>query len=249
MLKIPEDMLQGTIHPTRKWGDIEIISYLGSKQVIVKFSGTGVIRDTRAELIRKGIVEDLTIPSLFGKGFIGLGEHTSVYNHKEYVHWKGILERSYSEKLMEKRPSYLEVYTNTAWHNFQNFAPWCHTQKGFYHKGWELDKDLLVKGNKIYSPETCVFLPPAINPVLIKGTRTSELPIGVTYSDNSSGYRAYCSSDGKTLSKRSSSIEECFEWYKNTKEAVIKSLALEYSHLLDDIAFKALHNYKVEWGD
>lgn len=249
MIKIPEDMIQGSLHPTRKWGDVEILNYSGRREVLVRFVNSGIVRETRAELIRQGIVEDTTVPSVFGIGFLGIGDYRPAEHKKEHVHWKGLLERSYCEKLVIKRPSYLEVYTDPMWHNFQNFAPWCHTQKGFYNKSWELDKDLLIKGNKVYSPKTCVFLPPKINNALVRGSRNSELPIGVCYSGNSMGYRAYCSDRGKTLSKRSESIEECFNWYKDTKESVIKSLADEYAHLLDEVAYEALYKYEVEWGD
>ncbi len=251
MIKIPDDMIQGTIHPTRKWGDVEILDYLGRRDVSVRFVDTDTVRTVRAELIRKGVVEDPMVASAFGIGFLGVGPYAPATNAKEHIHWKGLLERSYCPKLVLKRPTYLEVVADIKWHNFQNFAPWCHTQKGFINKGWELDKDLLIKGNKIYSPETCVFLPPAINAVLVKGkgTRDSALPIGVTYSEHGTGYRAYCSDKRKTLSKRSSSVEECFAWYKNTKECVIKSLADEYAHLLDEVAYKALYNYEVEWSD
>lgn len=249
MIRVPSDMVEGYIHPTRKWGDIKILNYFGRRNVLIEFMNSGVIRETRAELIRKGIAEDLTVPSLFGVGFLGVGDYTPNNNSKEHVHWKGILERGYCPKLKLKRPTYTLTQVASTWHNFQNFAEWCQHEKGFFHKGWELDKDLLIKGNKLYSPETCVFLPQAINLLLVCGSRTNELPIGVTYSDNGVGYRAYCSNRGKTLSKRSSSIEECFSWYKATKEKVIQSLADEYKELLDEVAYKALYNYKVEWDD
>lgn len=247
MFKIPSDMMSGTIHPTSKWGDIEIIDYNGNREVLVKFVDSGVTKVTRSELIRKGIVEDVTLPCRFGYGFMGEGPFNSTENKKEHVHWKGLLERSYCIKFAIKSPSYSGVYTTAKWHNFQNFAEWCQTATGFGNKGWELDKDLLIKGNRVYSPETCVFLPYEINGLIVKGTRKSELPIGVTKSEY--GYRAYCSDRGKTLSKRSTSLEECFEWYKETKENIIKSMADEYKNELDSLAYEALYNYRVEWGD
>lgn len=251
MISIPQDMLQGTIHPTRKWGNVEIIEYVNSRDVYIKFIDTGIIRSTRSELIRQGVVEDPMVASVFGVGFLGVGPHSPAKNPKEHVHWKGLLERSYCPKLLLKRPTYLEVHADESWHNFQTFSSWCQTQKGFINKGWELDKDLLVKGNKVYSPNTCVFLPSEINVAIstVKSTRKGDLPVGVTNSEQGRGYRAYCSDKGKTLSKRSTSVEECFDWYKNTKENIIKSLADEYSHLLDVNAYEALYNYKVEWGD
>lgn len=249
MIKIPQDMRTGTVHPTRKWGDVEIISYTGRREVTVKFLQTGTIRITRAELIRKGIAEDPMVPSVFSVGYLGLGKYNPKDNQREYVYWKGLLERSYCPKLSAKRPTYLNCSAEPSWHNFQNFTDWCLSQNGFINLDWELDKDLLIKGNKIYSPETCVFLPKEINLVLVKGSRKHDLPIGVTYSDNGAGYRAYCSDRGKTLSKRSQSVEECFDWYKSNKERIIKSLADEYKPLLDEVAYAALCNYQVEWGD
>lgn len=83
---------------------------------------------------------------------------------------------------------------STEFESFQHFAGWCQTQNGYFghdgSKSWCLDKDVLVHGNKTYSPETCVFIPEFINTLFVNKKVTS-LPFGVTKHLNK--YRARCS--------------------------------------------------------
>lgn len=134
--------------------------------------------------------------------------------------------------------------------DFQEFAEWCNTQKGF-KEDFQLDKDLLFKNNKIYSPETCVFLPREINKALIRMTcRRGMYPIGVTV--DKKGIRAKCAD---TLNNRIhligyfTSVEEAFEAYKSYKECVLKSLAEKWKDQIDSRAYNALMSYTVEITD
>ena len=77
-----------------------------------------------------------------------------------YRTWKGMLGRGYSEKLKLKYPSYKDVTVCEEWHLFSTFRAWMDQQDW---EGLQLDKDLLVKGNKIYSPETCLFVSGQVN--------------------------------------------------------------------------------------
>jgi len=66
-----------------------------------------------------------------------------------------MIERCHSVSFQKKRPTYIGCTIHNEWYNFQNFAQWFHK----YHvKGYALDKDIKVKGNKHYSPETCLFV-------------------------------------------------------------------------------------------
>ena len=125
-------------------------------------------------------------PSVYNKGYLGEGKYKTKVNGnrtKEYEIWKGVLRRCFSEKEKERNQAYMDITCCEEWLNFQSFAKWYNDN--FYQiegQRMELDKDILVKNNKIYSPSTCVFVPKRINLLFIKGdTRREYLPIGVHY--------------------------------------------------------------------
>ena len=70
-----------------------------------------------------------------------------------------MLERSHSVSYKQDNIEYVDVTCVPEWHLFQTFAEWCDVQIGFNNEGWHLDKDILVKGNKIYGPDFCAFVP------------------------------------------------------------------------------------------
>ena len=106
------------------------------------------------------------IPTVHGMGSLGEGEFV-VRDCKgrilpEYQAWSGMMGRCYSEAKLKVDPSYRGCTVHPDWHNFQNFAKW-YTEQENYGKGYDLDKDILVKGNKLYSPETCCLVPKEVN--------------------------------------------------------------------------------------
>jgi hypothetical protein len=139
------------------------------------------------------------------------------------------------------------------WLNFQNFAKWY--DKNYYEingEKMEIDKDILVKRNKIYSPETCVFVPKRINLLFVKKDATrGDLPIGVCFFKRDKKYQVNCKDEnGKDIYlSRYNNIEEAFEVYKEFKESVIKKVANEYKGKIPANLYNALINYKVEITD
>lgn len=107
-----------------------------------------------------------------------------------YVKWKDVLARCYSEKFQVNCPTYIGCSTPKEWHKFSNFKSWMETQD------WEnkhLDKDILYRGNKIYSPETCVFVDQKINKFLTEGdSNRGPYPIGVSFHKASGKFIAQC---------------------------------------------------------
>jgi hypothetical protein len=81
---------------------------------------------------------------------------------REYRLWQAMLARCYSEYLQERYPTYKGCAVSENFKNFQYFAEWCNTQKGFSELGWHLDKDFIGDG-KLYSEDTCVFIPTYLN--------------------------------------------------------------------------------------
>lgn len=109
-----------------------------------------------------------------------------------YLKWKGVLERCYSDVFRKRNPSYKECTVVEEWKRFSNFKAWMETQDW---EGKQLDKDLLVVDNKIYGPETCVFVDQKVNLFLLESnTSRGKYPIGVHFDNESGKYRARCCS-------------------------------------------------------
>ena len=107
-----------------------------------------------------------------------------------YRAWGSMLERCYSSKLQERSPTYKNCTVSKEWLTFSNFRNWMEKQQ------WEdlqLDKDLLVEGNKIYSAETCVFVSRTVNMFTIdRGAARGEWLIGVYWDEDRKKFRAQC---------------------------------------------------------
>ena len=106
---------------------------------------------------------------------------------KEYSIWNGVIQRCYNENIRHLTPSYQEVEMSENFQRYSYFKEWCNKQIGFDQVGWQLDKDILFKGNKVYSEDTCCFVPPEINILFTKANRIrGKYPIGV-YEDKQAG--------------------------------------------------------------
>ena len=150
----------GKICKSLNSGDFKILKYNDATNVEIQFLKTGYEMVAQLEHIRKGSVKDPYSPSACGVGILGAkypsrvnGVHT-----KEYKLWTGMLERCYSTTLRNKYPTYKDCEASENFKSFEYFYEWCNNQIGFGNEGWQLDKDLLIKGNKIYSENTCVFM-------------------------------------------------------------------------------------------
>lgn len=113
----------------------------------------------------------------------------------------------------------------------------------------EIDKDLLIRNNKIYSPNTCVFVPRRINSLLIKNNKArGKYLVGVDFHNKK--FRARCMTlNGSIYLGHFNTEIEAFEKYKKFKEMYIKQVADEYKNVIPKKLYIALYNYKVEMED
>lgn len=174
------------------------------------------------------------------------------YN-KPYVVYTGMMKRCYSERYQKLKPSYVGTKVCESWLKPENFYDWfSENYNPDIMANWQLDKDILVKDNKVYSPETCCFVPKEINALFTKRqNRRGEYPIGV--SKIKYGKKPYFSCLGK-YGKRVrlgyyETPQEAFIAYKQAKELHIKEIADSFKHLIEDRVYKALYAYKVEITD
>ena len=234
-------------------GKFKIISYTDSKNVRVKFIDTGYETTSSLNAIRKGVIKDRLLPSVLGVGFIGGnnpskidGKHT-----KEYLVWRSMLTRCYDEKFKVKYPTYKHCFCSVSFNSYDWFYDWCNKQVSFGVDGFELDKDLLVKGNKVYSEDMCVFLPKEINNALLKrDDDRGKCLIGVDFLNTQNKFRSRLNVNGisKHLGYFKTEIE-AFNSYKIGKENYLKELAEKWKDKIDLRAYEALMNYQVEITD
>ena len=132
---------------------------------------------------------------LYGIGYIGEGKFKAIENGKltrVYDTWHDMLRRCYDKEFHKKNSTYIDCEVSEEWYNFQNFGMWY--EENYYEVEGErmaLDKDILNKGNKIYSLNNCIFVPQTINLLFVKNNKNrGESVIGT--SPHQGKYRAYC---------------------------------------------------------
>jgi hypothetical protein len=235
---------------TKMGDEVEIIKYINSNNITVRFNNEGVIKNTDYYKFKHDIVENPYWITVYGVGYLGEIDSTFKFklNHKKlYAGWIGVMSRCYNEASLVKRPTYKDVEICEEWCNFQNFAKWYDNN---YIEGFHLDKDILKKGNKIYSPETCCFVPQEINSLLIlcKSVRGKH-PIGVTR-EKSGKFKSQFRKNRKNWnSKLYITSEEAFSIYKIEKEAHIKEIAKKWKPFIKPDVHQALINYQIEITD
>lgn len=197
----------------------------------------------------------------FGIGYLGEGKYKVSENGEStrvYKTWKGVLMRCYYSKYHEKESTYKDCKASEIFHNFQNFGEW--DEDNYYVIEGEkmcLDKDILYKGNKIYSPDTCIYVPQTINSLFTKRDKLrGDLPIGVYYHKRNKKFVAKCSIyDFENKKKKRiylgcyNTPEEAFNIYKEFKEKHIKQVADYYKDKIPQKLYDAMHQYEVEITD
>ena len=235
-------------------GDFKIVKYNNVRSVEIQFINTGYRKVAEMKEVRNGGVKDPYSPSVYGVGIVGTKYPSSKsgVQTKEYKLWCCMLVRCYSDSFKKKQPTYEGCKVSENFKSYEYFYEWCHSQIGFGNKDWQLDKDLLIKGNKIYSENTCVFLPKEINSLLTKREALrGEHLIGVSWSKTNKAFVAMVNKNkgnSKWLGYFKTEIE-AFNAYKQAKEAFVKEQANKWKSQIDDRAYNALMNYTVEITD
>lgn len=159
------------------------------------------------------------------------------------------MNRRCRAKFKEEYPTY--EHCRHTFKDFNDFAEWCQSQVGYGVEGYQLDKDILVKGNKVYSKDTCAFVPEQVNYLFIKCDRArGKYPVGVCQPASMSLFKAQLKIKKKTTHLgHFPTVEEAHAAYKAAKEKLIKSYAEEYKNKIDDRVYKALVEYEVEITD
>lgn len=235
---------------------MKIIEYNNYSDVWVEFQDKyHCKKHTNYKCFIKGEVKNPCFPTVYGIGMIGNKYPVKIKDKttKEYNTWNNMLKRCYSEKVKKIRPTYKNVTCCDEWLYYPNFYEWLHSQENF--DKWvtldksAIDKDILVKGNKLYSPETCCLVPNNINTLFVKCDELrGDYPIGVYYDSKCNCYIAQCceNAEGNYIGYYHNCID-AFNAYKKYKEKAIKRTAeKEFKNgTITEKCYNALLKYKV----
>lgn len=254
--------LVGQSFTTKSGWSCKVIDYKDAFNVRVIWQDGSESTESSVAL-KQGSIKPLNQPSVEGIGFIGVGKfvprsykHGIQLSEKIYGYWIRMFSRCYNPHELNKprNARYRDVHICKEWHNFQNFAAWALQQVNSECLDYELEKDLLGGSNKYYAPENCCFLPAEINRFLMQ-IEQGEHGLGAhyirpKYPNAKDGWVARCHTG----------IEREYLGYFNTpqqataayikrKESYAKELALKWKDKIDQKAYDALMNYKVEITD
>lgn len=226
-----------------------VIEYRDSKNVVVVFDGFEENKKLlRSDHLREGRFKNNYQPVIHGVGYIGEGKYRprdSMFMKMVHDTWKNMIARGYNEETKQIQPTYRDVTVCKEWHNFQNFAEWM-VNHDFWNFGYQLDKDLIIRGNSVYSKDTCTLLPREINAVLsIKRSGSSDTPTGVYKTGEKYLAKSHLGENGVKILGYFLTVEEASAAYVKAKEAYIHSLAEKWKGKIEDRAYQALLVWKV----
>lgn len=247
---------------------MKIIEYNDSDHIIVEFQDEYKYRkQTSLSNFRSGKVKNKYAPSLCGVGI--LGDKYPLCKNGKYTKigqaWEGMIQRCYGRRL-ECNIKTMSAYDNaevcSEWLLFDNFYEWVISQDNY--QIWEnmpksaVDKDIIVKGNNIYSPNTCCLVPNYVNTLFLQATaKRGKLPVGVTYNKKNGLYYTQYTYTDRTGKVNHHSLgskktpEEAFQVYKQHKEACIKQVAQEEYNkgTISKKCYEAMMRWEIEIED
>lgn len=229
--------------------DCVVTKYTNSQKVTVRFLDSYEYEGVFPIFaLRKSKVPNPYDKTVCGVGCLGEGIYKAYVNRKptlEYKVWASILRRCYSEKFLVKNPTYRGCAVHPEWHNFQNFADW-YVNNESYGLGYELDKDLLVIGNKVYGSSTCCLAPKQLNLLFNKeSVKVSKYPLGVVFDKTTGLYKAGVSRYGKFEGLGYfKSAEEASKAYNHQKDLHVKEVTKYWEGKVCKDVLESINNWR-----
>lgn len=231
--------------------EMEVVELLPGRRVKLKFKDKhGAIVETSISAYSSGAVKNPYDKTVFGIGCLGEGPYKTKINGKcpiSNLVWMAMIQRCYSEKWGDRHPAYYGICSVCdEWLIYQNFASWYEENRYEVPGRLHLDKDILVPGNRVYSPETCLLVPQRINMMFLGRNRKTDrdLPTGIKRTLTGANRTKYaCAFDGKTLGTFES-LEEAYESYVKAKHAHIQKVVDDCRNYLPSKVYLALVDYR-----
>lgn len=247
----------GEINYNRYGSKMTIVEYNNKRNIVVEFDN-GFKKKGDYGNFKKGKIKNPYDKAIYGIGYIGDSEFKLIDNTMcQYRIWNHMLRRCYDDEYQEKHPTYKGCEVCEEWHNFQVFSKWY--ENNYYeieNETMNLDKDILHKGNKLYSGNNCVFVSQRINKLFTKreGLR-GEFPIGVSFHKIINLFQANCNvynneiKNTRFIGYFNTPTDAFYLGYKPFKEKYIKEVADEYKTRIPEKLYDAMYNYIVEITD
>lgn len=217
--------------------EMEIVEYRRHDDITVMFSD-GTKRKTSYKQFKLGTVKNLYFPNVCGVGFIG-EEYSNKGNEEVYKSWSHMINRCYNKKDNRYRfYGKMGVRVCEEWHNFSNYAKWYYNNLYPSKEPLSVDKDIINRDKKIYSPDTCIIVPRRINQMFIKISTDGKEKLGINKRENGK-YRA------KIARKNIGTYEtkeDAIIVYKKAYKEKWENLILEYKGKIPDNIFETLIN-------
>ena len=234
--------------------EMVVIEYINANKMLVEFTETGCQVWASWDKFAQGAVKDPMAKDIYNAACFGVGPYDS--KHPAYKKWFQMIRRCYDLKWKAEHNYYDDVSVCEEWLNYQNFAQWYAAQPP-YDPEYHLDKDLINREARMYSPETCSWLPRELNSMITKNEAIrGTYPIGVSEIPHMPGkYLARLTDNyrvtGKTylLHQIFDTPEEAFAAYKLEKEKFVKQQAEVYKDKLATRTYEALLRWTVSITD
>lgn len=212
-------------HP--KYGEYYIIAYSNCDEVTIRFANTGYEYVTSYNHIQHLEVRDRFFKGKYGN-YAGIGE----VDKEAYKIWYNMIHRCNNQN------GYKDVIICDEWSDFSNFLKWYNNQ--YKEDGWHLDKDILSNNGRIYSPETCCFLPPELNTFFEKHKKAK----GYSYNKRRKKYEAYCRDRGRYVHLGLySTPSEARTTYLGYKRNLLEELVKPYFNKISVELYNAMKKY------
>lgn len=232
-----------------KYGIMKIVEYYSSDNIVVEFQDDYKYRkNTSYDNFLKDNIKNIYKPLYYDVACVG---NSSVVDNigelkQSYRHWSQMIKRCYGSNITSRTKNYIDCYVCNEWLIYENFEKWFNNN--YYRIDNEtmcLDKDILFDNNKIYSPDTCIFVPSLINSIFVTKKKIKEnTPIGIQLRNGK--YVVRINKFGKRENLGSfKNINDAIDAYIKEKELYYKEVAEKYKNKIPDIVYARLCNKQV----
>jgi len=222
---------------------MKIVEYENMSNLVIQFlDWKGMKKKTTYQNFKRGQIQNPYEKTVWGVGYIGDGRYKVYDNWKptlSYGCWSNVLRRCCDKRYKEMFPEYADCVCCEEWYDLQTFSKWF--EDHYYpieNERVQLDKDILVKGNRTYSPSTCIFVPQSVNLIFQKKSRKEDLPTGII--KNGKGFRATYNTQKLGLFD---SLDQAEAAYNAAKRRHIRELAEHYKPAIPQKVYAALINW------
>lgn len=237
---------------SNNFGDVTVIKYFDARKVLVMFND-GYTRFVSMGNLKSGTVKNPNKPSVFG---VGINDMRGIISSSDKVYqvWYSMIRRCYSDVYHEGKPSYVGVEVCEKWKRFSGFYEDVSSIPNFsemLNLNWELDKDIFSNDGKIYSLDTCCFLPKDIN-TFFSGKVNKEYdtskPKGVYFNSKLCKYVTSCKIDGKRSVHLGvfDNVSDARAAYVKAKKVNLNDLVLKHKDLLNVKTFEKLMKTNID---